>query len=109
MSAYYKGWKAYAQWEGVWAGYKLHLVYEDMEQRSVVTTLGLKTIDRHAYIAEPSIPHDQAENFMQAIMDAAWEAGMRPRGFKDHANELTAVRYHLEDMRSLAGVKGEPR
>lgn len=27
---------------------------------------------------------------------------MRPRGFKDHTNELTAVRYHLEDMRKLA-------
>lgn len=42
--------------------------------------------------------------FLQACMDEAWRIGLRPTGFADHSNELTAVRYHLEDMRALAKV-----
>lgn len=42
--------------------------------------------------------------FLQAALDAAWERGLRPAGYADHKNELTAVRYHLEDMRKLAKV-----
>ncbi len=44
------------------------------------------------------------ENFLQAALEAAWALGMRPQGFKDRSDELTAVRYHLEDMRALAKV-----
>lgn len=40
----------------------------------------------------------------QAVLDEAWRIGMRPKGFADHTNELTAVRYHLEDMRAMAKV-----
>jgi len=44
------------------------------------------------------------DGFLQAALDAAWDAGMRPTGFADHTHELKAVRYHLEDMRVLTGV-----
>lgn len=40
--------------------------------------------------------------FLQSVIDAAWEDGMRPSAAKDATEELKAVRYHLEDMRSLA-------
>lgn len=40
--------------------------------------------------------------FLQAALEAAWDLGMRPRAYADHTSELKAVRYHLEDMRSLA-------
>lgn len=43
--------------------------------------------------------------FLQAAMDCAWEKGLRPKAFKDTQNELIAVRYHLEDMRKMAGAK----
>jgi hypothetical protein len=43
--------------------------------------------------------------FLQAMSDAAWEIGIKPKQMESHASELTAVRYHLEDMRQLAGVK----
>lgn len=47
--------------------------------------------------------------FVQAVMDAAWEAGLRPSQYRDAIQELGAVRYHLEDMRSLAlGSKFKP-
>lgn len=40
--------------------------------------------------------------FVQAILDAAYDAGMRPSHQRDSRDELKAVRYHLEDMRVLA-------
>lgn len=45
---------------------------------------------------------DNITSFLQAVLDAAWKSGLRPQGFQDHTNELTAVRYHLQDMRALA-------
>lgn len=48
--------------------------------------------------------HD-VRGFLQAMSDAAWEIGIKPRGLEGHTDELRAVRYHLEDMRQLAGVK----
>lgn len=40
-------------------------------------------------------------NFLKAIVEAAWEAGIRPDSMKDRQGEIGAVRYHLEDMRAL--------
>ena len=39
--------------------------------------------------------------FVQGVLDAAWEAGFRPTGFKDIQNETVAIKCHLEDMRRL--------
>lgn len=47
---------------------------------------------------------DHVDMFLRVIVDAAWDAGVRPTKFKDFTNELAAVRYHLEDMRLLARV-----
>ena len=48
-----------------------------------------------------SSSRDDCFQFLQAVMDCAWENGLRPRGLDDHTNELKATRYHLEDLRSL--------
>lgn len=47
--------------------------------------------------------------FVQAIIDAAWDAGMRPSQYRDATQELGAVRYHLEDMRALAFKPVQPQ
>lgn len=52
--------------------------------------------------ADPLEGIGNAGEIVQAILDAAWEAGFRPRGFSDVKNETTALRGHLEDMRALA-------
>ena len=46
---------------------------------------------------------DGFTSFLQAVMDVAWERGVRPAGFdtKDPAGEIGAMRFHLEDMRAL--------
>lgn len=54
----------------------------------------------------PSIIDDvDEEGLLQTIMDALWEAGMRPRGYRaetdTHKGELTATKAHLQDMRAL--------
>lgn len=41
------------------------------------------------------------EQFLQAMSDAAWDIGIKPKQLESHSDELKAVRYHLEDMRSL--------
>lgn len=60
------------------------------------------TLDENREEREDAI--GDVTGFLQAALDCAWEQGMRPTGFADHTNELKAVRYHLEDMRSLAKV-----
>lgn len=43
--------------------------------------------------------------FMQAMADTLHEHGFHPSGKPIHENELTAVKYHLEDMRKLVFTK----
>ena len=43
-----------------------------------------------------------ASELIQAILDAAWEGGMRPRGFSDIKNETAALREHLSDLKTIA-------
>lgn len=46
------------------------------------------------------LDHTQATE----LMDSLWRAGIRPTEVGTHG-ELSATKYHLEDMRLLAGVK----
>lgn len=45
---------------------------------------------------------ERSDEFVQVILNEAWEHGMRPSGFADAKNETTAIRAHLEDMRQIA-------
>jgi hypothetical protein len=47
---------------------------------------------------------DDINGFLQAALEVAWEIGLRPQGYADPSTELSAVRYHLEDMRALAKI-----
>lgn len=79
------------------------------ESRAFVQPFEMKKFEAYSHV-----PREEAfcltdkfgsasvKNFLQAMMDAAWEFGLRPTGIKDQKDELAAVRYHLEDMRTLA-------
>ncbi len=92
-------------------GYRMYVIHEnhdgsaDVMQPSPV----MKRMEQHSFIS-----HDQAwlddstaglrynvRGILQAMSDAAWEIGIRPRQIEDHASELKATKYHLEDMRKL--------
>lgn len=49
---------------------------------------------------EPPIP--DGIPFLQAMLNAAWEAGLRPDGYKDIAGQMQAIREHRDDMRTIA-------
>jgi hypothetical protein len=46
----------------------------------------------------------QTEKVIQSIIDAAWEFGMRPSGYKAEG-EIAAIKGHLEDMRKIVFLK----
>ena len=48
------------------------------------------------------LPLGDEDYLLQAFMDAAWEKGLRPKGYEDNEGELKATKYHLHDMRTLA-------
>ena len=52
-----------------------------------------------------------AKDFLQAMANAIDKFGIRAEGKPVLENELTAVKYHLEDMRSLVfnNLKGEKK
>ncbi len=104
------GWTIRAHWMPEYQGHHLVMMHEDAEGRGVVRKIEMERLARHGVIAPISdqpIPMQEVEDFLRAALDAAWELGLRPTGFKDHTNELTAVRYHLEDMRVLTSPKLE--
>jgi hypothetical protein len=42
---------------------------------------------------------------LQAAMNCAWAAGIRPIGFSDTTEQVRALERHLEDMRAIAFAK----
>jgi len=67
----------------------------------VVAPIEMQAYQPHEVIqptAEFHAPEGRA--MLQAIVDAAFEAGIRPKG-ADHTRETAAMRRHLEDMRTL--------
>ncbi len=44
----------------------------------------------------------EVKAFLQACLDQAWAAGLRPAHYQDDDKQLKATQYHLEDMRSIA-------
>lgn len=85
--------------------------------RVIVSPLSYKEVTS-GYVESPAMLTETAEEradgigeitgFVQAILDAAWDAGMRPSQARDATEEIKAIRYHLEDMRSLA-FKGKAK
>jgi hypothetical protein len=70
-------------------------------QVEVVTGFEFKTMpEGHMFTGDEGIPDDG--NLLQAVVDAAWEAGVRPTGYSDIKNETAALREHMNDLRTVA-------
>lgn len=58
-----------------------------------------------AGVIGPSVPFmdgDMAEEFLQAVLDAAWAHGLRPTGISGERGEIKRLEEHLGDMRAIA-------
>ena len=44
---------------------------------------------------------EEFDDFMQALVDEAWESGYKPKQHLGVGSELAATKYHLEDMRKI--------
>lgn len=105
--------------------YKIYVQYQDCAnvvdiyifaidangKRSLCTSIDTMTFIEHTeslIIEKPTIKISgfMAQPFLQAMADTLEKHGVRPKGKPVLENELTAVKYHLEDMRKL--VFAEP-
>lgn len=109
-------WKAYVE-SLIRTGHAGHRLYimrsEGHEGRfSLVTNMTFQTFDPFEAIPVDKATLDDSHmrgpgvaEFLQAMSDVAWEIGIKPKQLESHTDELKAVRYHLEDMRTMAMKK----
>ena len=97
------GWNVFARYEPMYAGHSLHIINDTRDGRYYVKRIEMERIDPGTSIAisDQPVPMEEVEDFLRACMDAAWEIGMRPTGYEEHKQEVSAVGYHLEDERKL--------
>lgn len=102
------GFKVFTNYRAWMDETQVFITHESFDQKRVVARpLQFVEFERFKPYDTPTIADGEgysARDFLQACMDAAWDLGLRPKGFADQKNELQAVRYHLEDMRALAKV-----
>lgn len=109
------GWRAMARYSLTNDGWDLHAAYKEHDGMRVVLPLTFSEVGPVGIVGDQPMlgftssswecrPECDAHGFLQAMMEIAWDLGMRPSKLDQHNSELTAVRYHLEDMRALAKV-----
>lgn len=68
----------------------------------VLDSLSFVAVDpTAATLRAAQMPAGEGRAMLQAIVDAAWESGVRPRQLALERRESAAQRYHLEDLRAL--------
>ncbi|NKX40961.1 hypothetical protein HGG71_05690 [Rhodobacteraceae bacterium R_SAG2] len=91
-------WKAVAGRNFGWVGTSLHLArfgeFGKMEEVENFTLTAKREGDQ---MGPPLLDGPEAVSFMQAVMDAAYEYGLRPSKATDSAGTVK----HLEDMRAI--------
>lgn len=78
------------------------VLVEDQARGEVNVCVGFEWVTRSEGDAfDPQDGIGNAEALIQDIVNKAWDAGFRPAGFADVKNETTAIRAHLDDMRTI--------
>lgn len=84
------------------------LIFERDGRRSIALPLTMKPLADGEFVT-PTFSgqgENDGQEFLQAVLDHAWEAGLRPKGFLDTPNQIAALKDHLADLRSIV-FKGE--
>ncbi len=87
-------------------GIQLHMADVGGRQLAVATNITFQVTEDHAVREQPLIdlPLEEA----QQLMDELYHCGVRPSQAAGSAGQLDAVKYHLEDMRTIALKKATP-
>ena len=105
------GFKVYCKYEDYIFQLNFYIFRDDPDGRSFLCT----SIDKMEFIeykqgehiSEPTfcLRGPVTKPFLQAMADELKEIGVTAKGEPVIANELTAVKYHLEDMRRISFMK----
>lgn len=86
-------------------GLALFITRGDYDRDDAIDVVTGVTIERMGggFMTPPSpIAERDAEAFLRAALNCAWELGLRPDGLDDTREQIAATRKHLEDMRAIA-------
>lgn len=91
------------------AGHRLYVAVENLDgtndimQNPIYVKLPQHSIiqEKDALLDDAVSGHVPVRDFLQAMSDAAWEIGIKPKQLESHTNELKAVRDHVADMRMV--------
>ncbi len=81
---------------------RIHLlmgIKQDTGGTAVVEPLVFRTLDPGERINDPTLRLERSD--AQQLVDALWEAGVRPTAGKGSAGQLDAVQAHLKDLQRL--------
>jgi hypothetical protein len=67
--------------------------------RAYAKPLVFEKAEPGSYVREATI--EDGDEFLQAVLNHAWEIGLRPAGFNDTTQQVAAIKDHLSDMRAL--------
>lgn len=104
-------WRFYTRWEPLWRDFAIAIEREDRGGAASVV-IELRTVP-----LDPAVPPPEdgwlmfrfrdggragdGRQFLQAALDAAWAAGLRPSQGVEEVGALAATRAHLSDMQKL--------
>lgn len=96
------------------AGFELHAIHCAERRRAIAEPIQFRelTDDERDGLAMDELLSPAlclTEEDAQRLIDAMWDAGLRPTGSHGSAGQLAATELHLEDMRRLVfqGGKGK--
>jgi hypothetical protein len=102
------GWRARLEYQIHSDGYALFMARRDLDGATVVPAITLTRVQRGPmFELPPAVPimtsDEGLDSFLQVLMDAAWERGIRPKNYEGTASQIGAMKDHLNDMRAIVG------
>ena len=99
--------KVAIQFDPRFAGMSIWLWGENKKGRYHILPVNLTvqqlSPDEQGIAPEPTfrLTEPEGTEFLNSLVNALVEAGFKPNEVKAHDKEVSAIRYHLEDMRKL--------
>jgi hypothetical protein len=92
--------KVFGRYDPMQDGYLVHIRYGE---RGHVEPFVITNIDQpNIRPSETIAAGPDGLDFLRAVLNCAWELGLRPDGFEDSRESMKATSAHLSDMRTIA-------